>query len=258
MEGDLRVHKFYLDYEGEKTHALAFLPAPDKAPAKALGVFTHGYSSHKGSILNWAVRLAEEGMPSVIYDLPGHYLGNYSKVKDFEVFKTESPNLFAASHKILAELSGQEPSNVVLGGHSLGAILALMASKTSYFASLETTMVCVGLGLLPVGAKHLFKSPFYKSTLNIRSQLVSEELHPDKMFPWINVAKEKISLNGQKIHFITGADDMVVGEGGTQRMVTNLSPNNEVTMNIPEKLPHHLPEMAAGHIKKFLKMENLL
>ena len=72
------------------------------------------------------------------------------------------------------------------------------------------------------------------------------------------MAKEKISLAGQRIHFITGADDMVVGEGGTQRMVKNLSSDNEVTMKIPEKLPHHLPEMAAGHIKKFLKEEGLL
>ena len=137
-------------------------------------------------------------------------------------------------------------------------MLSLMAAKKDYFAGLEAIMICVGLGKLPVGAKHLFQSPFYKSTLNIREQLVCDELAPSKVFPWINTAKEQITLTGQRIHFITGADDMVVGEGGTQRMVEMLSmQGNEVSLDLPPKLPHHIPEQAAGFIKKFIKTEGL-
>lgn len=257
MSSDIKIHKFWLEYEGQQTDALAFIPAPEKAPAKALAVFSHGYSSHKGSILNWPIRLAEEGMPSVIFDLPGHYLGNFSEVNDFEIFKMKSPALFTSAHQKLEEFSGQSPSKVILGGHSLGAMLSLMAAKEDYFANLEATMVCVGLGKLPVGAKHLFQSSFYKSTLNVRAQLVCPELHPEKVFPWINVAKEKIELTGQRIHFITGEDDVVVGEGGSERMVETLSEmGNTVSLNKPSKLPHHLPEQAAGFIKKFLKKED--
>ncbi|MBK23096.1 MAG: hypothetical protein CME70_03740 [Halobacteriovorax sp.] len=258
MSEDIKIHKFYLDYEGEKTNALAFIPSAKKPSAKALAVFSHGYSSHKGSILNWPTRLAEEGMPSVIFDLPGHYLGNFSEVKDFEKFKSASPELFIKAHEELKVLSGQSPESVVLGGHSMGAMLAMMSSNLGYFDNLKTTLLCVGLGRLPVGAKHLFNSPFYKSTLNLRAQLVCDELHPEKVFPWINEVKTNIVLSNKRIHFITGADDVVVGEGGSERMADELTKQgNTVTLDKPVKLPHHLPEQAAGFIKKFLKSEKL-
>lgn len=259
MSGELKVHKFYLDYEGEQTNAMAFLPGSESPPAKALGVFSHGYTSHKGSILNWAVRLAEEGMPNVIFDLPGHYLGNYSEVKNLETFKTKSPELFFQAFDFLQKLLDHSPNKVVLGGHSLGAMLSLMAVNLEQFSSYETINLCVGLGKLPTGAKHLFQSPFYKSTLNIRKQLVCDELHPEKVFPWINEAKKNIQLEGKRIHFITGADDVVVGEGGSERMVESLNEQgNNVSLDLIPKLPHHLPENAAGFIKKFLKQEDLI
>ncbi len=258
MSEDIKIHKFYIDYEGEKTNALAFIPAGEMPPAKALAVFSHGYSSHKGSILNWPIRLAEEGMPSVIFDLPGHYLGNFSEVTSFENFKEKSPELFVKAHKELVRLSGQSPDTVVLGGHSLGAMLSMMSLNLDYFTKLNPTLVCVGLGRLPVGAKHLFNSPFYKSTLKIRTELVCEELHPEKVFPWINEVKNNIKISDKRIHFITGEDDMVVGEDGTERMAEELiQQGNKVTIEKPVKLPHHLPEQAAGFIKKFLKSEKL-
>jgi predicted esterase len=256
MKVETKVHKFYLDYEGQQIHALAFIPEGEFPAPKALGVFSHGYSSHKGSLLNWPIRLAEEGMPSVIFDLPGHYLGGFSEVTNFESFQTSSPKLFLKAYKKLRELSNTDPSEVVLGGHSLGASFALMASKLEGFAHLKSTVVCVGLGLLPVGAKHIFTSSFYKSTLNVRSQLVSPELHPDIVFPWINETKKNFKITGKRIHFITGADDLVVGEGGSERMVENFkAQGNEVSLDIPPKLAHHQPEFAASFIKKFLKKE---
>ena len=256
MKIETRVHKFYLDYEGQQINALAFLPIGETPSPKALAVFSHGYSSHKGSILNWPIRLAEEGMPSVIFDLPGHYLGGFSEVDNFESFKTESPLLFFKAYEKLKELSGSDPSEVILGGHSLGASFALMASKLEEFSKLKTTIVCVGLGLLPVGAKHLFTSNFYKSTLQVRSQLVSKELHPDNVFPWINETKKNFKISGKRIHFITGADDLVVGEGGSERMVESFqNQGNQVSLDLPPKLAHHQPEFAASFIKKFLKNE---
>ncbi|MFT6070100.1 MAG: putative esterase [Bacteriovoracaceae bacterium] len=256
MKIETKVHKFFLDYEGQQINALAFVPEGEIPSPKALAVFSHGYSSHKGSLLNWPIRLAEEGMPSVIFDLPGHYLGGFSEALSFESFKLNSPKLFLAAFEKLKSLTNSDPSEVVLGGHSLGASFALMASKLEEFKDVKQTIVCVGLGQLPVGAKHLFTSAFYKSTLSIRSQLVSKELHPDRVFPWINQMKRDFKITGKRIHFITGADDLVVGEGGSERMMENLkTQGNVVSLDLPPKLAHHQPELAASFIKKFLKKE---
>jgi hypothetical protein len=47
---------------------------------------------------------------------------------------------------------------------------------------------------------------------------------------------------------------MVVGKDGTQRLAQQMiDQGNEVVLEMPQKLPHHLPEGAAPHIKKFLK-----
>ena len=42
MSDTATIHKFYLNFEGERTNALAFIPSKNKAPAKALSVFSHG------------------------------------------------------------------------------------------------------------------------------------------------------------------------------------------------------------------------
>lgn len=254
MDDALSIHKFHLDFEGHDLNALAFMPKPETGPIKSLAVFSHGYSSHKGSILNWPIRLAEEGIPTVIFDLPGHYLGSFSEVPSFEVFKKHCRFLFEQAHSKFADLAGIKPKKAILGGHSLGALLSLQAAQSEYFNQFDTTIICVGLGKLEVNAKHLFQSNFYKSTLNVRAQLVAKELRPDVMFPWINTAKNNIDLQNKRIHLITGADDIVVGAGGAQRMAEALAKlGNEVSLDLPVKLPHHLPEQAAGYIKKFLK-----
>lgn len=262
----ISLKKIKLSYADQQVHALIFLPDPTKDVKPSLGVFTHGYTSHKASILSWPTRLAEEGMASILFDLPGHYLGGFSEVEDFESFKTDAPGLF---FKALTELTtcfkqefplqaqdiSPEEVNLVIGGHSLGALLSLLALNSGDFDEYKKKQsVCVGLGLPPEGVTHIFDTPFYKSTMNVRSQLVSPNLSPEQVFPWIKEVKETISMTSQKIHFITGQDDMVVSKDGSERMAEILiEKRNVVTVEKPTRLPHHQPELAASNLKKYLR-----
>lgn len=263
MENAVIVETIELPWEEDKTHALAFFPAAGKRVSKAMAIFAHGYTSHKASLLNWAARLCEEGMPALILDLPGHYLGNFSQVSSFEKFRDEAPSLFAKAHaQLLERVENLHPSyksnQCILGGHSLGALMALKALDLPYFSELDTQAICVGFGLPPKGKVHLFDTPFYKSTLAIRAQLVAPNLAPEKIFPWIKQEKEEMKITGQKIYFLTGKDDLVVGTDGTERLVQHLrQQDNQVELEKPTKLPHHQPELAAAHIKKYLKTQGL-
>jgi hypothetical protein len=242
--------------ETKQTNALAFIPAPEKLKKGRAALFTHGFTSHKASIFNWPLRLAEEGVPCVLFDLPGHYLGTFCEVDSFEAFKENAPRMFVdALEQIESLIPGNAIDNLVLGGHSLGALLALKASSLSEFTKIpEKTAIAVGFGLPPAGVTHIFKTPFYKSTLLVRAQLVSPSLDPDTVFPWIKEEKESLELSGTKLYFLTGEDDMVVGKDGTQRLAQQMiDQGNEVVLEMPQKLPHHRPEGAAPHIKKFLK-----
>lgn len=261
MESAVIVKTIELPWEEDKTHALAFIPAPKRKISSSLAIFAHGYTSHKASILNWAARLSEEGLPSLIFDLPGHYLGNFSRVSSFEKFKDEAPQLFELAQKSLLESIQKYHPNFsaekfIIGGHSLGALLALKALDLPFYQELETQAICVGLGLPPKGKVHLFDTPFYKSTLAIRGQLVDPNLEPDKVFPWIKQEKEEMKLKDQNIYFLTGKDDLVVGNDGTDRLADHLEQlGNHIVLEKPTKLPHHQPELAAAHIKKFLKTQ---
>lgn len=266
----VKLIKTQLNYFDQKINALAFLPDPSVEIKKGMAVFTHGYTSHKASILNWPTRLVEEGMPALIFDLPGHYLGGFSEVESFESFKTETPRLFIQGLEVLKKLFVEnfplnehfldDPEmNYIFGGHSLGAMMSLYAIDLEEAKAINARSICVGLGLPPEGVTHIFDTPFYKSTLVIRGQLVSPNLDPKEVFPWIKEAKEKMTISGHKVHFITGKDDLVVGDDGTERMAKILSDHgNEVSVEKPTKLPHHQPEMAAGHVKKYLKKQGIL
>jgi predicted esterase len=270
----MKVIKILLDYQNQKTNALVFLPEIEAdGPSEissTFAVFTHGYTSDKSSILNWPIRLAEAGIACILFDLPGHYLGNFSEVEDFEYFKQHGHELFYSAYISLKNTfinefplyehffeSGQ--LKLVLGGHSLGAMLSLKALMLPEFKDFTKLSISVGLGMAPKDIVHIFDTPFYKSTLKIREQLVSPALKPTNVFPWIKEEKLNLNIQGAMIHLITGEDDLVVGNDGMERFAESLlAKNNQVTMEKPSKLPHHEPQLAAGYVKKYLKKINWL
>lgn len=257
----MKILKDTLSYFDQKTNCLSFIPQNSQKFKSSLAVFGHGYTADKSSILSWASKLADEGMPAIIFDWPGHYLGNYSEVASFEQFKAHAHELFLEAYlKLAAQVKGEShfadvsSFKLILGGHSLGAQLALHASELPEFANRDVVYLGVGIGMAPKHVVHLFDTPFYKATLDIRRQLVSAELSPENVFPWIKEAKENLSISQKRIHLITGQDDVVVGEDGTERFFEHLQKHgNHVTMERPLKLPHHQPDAASSHIKKFIK-----
>jgi predicted esterase len=241
-------------------NAMAFLPSEPQSHG-SWALFTHGYTSCKKDCLPWAQRLSEAGIPSVIFDLPGHYLGSFEEVENFEIFKNHAHECFIDAHLFLKDallLQGLSTNcqRVILGGHSLGAMLSLKALELDYFQNFERIAIGVGLGIGQHKTVHLFESSFYEKTLNIRRQLVSPALDSDYVFPWIKQEKLDVNLKGERIHLITGVDDVVVGEGGMDALAFSLtSLGNQVTTYEPKKLPHHEPESAGTFIYSFLKKE---
>ena len=260
-----------LECKSWRTNALLFLPDPANPIKQGLAIFCHGYTAHKGDLLTWASRLSEEGLPTLIFDIPGHYMGSFNEVESFEEFSSFSPLLFEEAYKALFQEFKElyplyehylDPTSLklVLGGHSLGGLLALLASKLPLFQGITNkTLIGVGLGMGLQKGEHVFQSSFFKSTINLRGQLVSKALAPDIVFPWIKNQKDLIELENQKIHLIVGEDDIVVPKDGPQRMKERLeSQGNKVVITKPKRLSHHQPELAASYIKKVLKEEGLL
>lgn len=266
----MKVIKTTLDYKDQKTNALVFLPEmengfDESALKPTFALLTHGYTADKSSILNWPIRLSEAGIAAIVFDLPGHYLGNYSEVEDFAHFKLHGHELFVDAFNTLKEcfleeypghskMLATDTLKIVFAGHSLGAMLSLKAMGLPSFSEYKKISIAVGLGMAPKNVVHLFDTPFYKATLRIREQLVSKALKSDNVFPWIKEEKEHFDLHEQTIHLITGVDDLVVGEDGMERFAAVLSAkDNKVTFEKPSKLPHHEPQLAAGYVKKHLK-----
>lgn len=252
----MKINNIQLDFEGQKINGFTFIP--DNSKVKTMAVITHGYTSHKGSILSWCIRLCESGVSCILFDLPGHYIGTFSEVSSLDSFKKGAPELFIKAHNKLSqsiEANDLSDWKLMLGGHSLGALLSLKASTYPELNKQKSQhILCVGFGLPPKGITHVFDTPFYKSTLNIRGQLVSPAISPDVIFPWIKEEKENLSLTSKNIILLTGEDDVVVGKDGTELLAKSLEElGNDVQIEKPLKLPHHLPENAAPHIKKILK-----
>ncbi|MBC7540867.1 MAG: alpha/beta hydrolase [Bacteriovorax sp.] len=270
----MKVTKLFLNYQSQKTNALVFLPEVGgeiEGDVKAtFAILTHGYTADKSSIINWPIRLAEAGVSCILFDLPGHYLGNFSEVEDFEHFKNHGHELFYEAFLSLKKsfieefplhenLLENDQLKLVLGGHSLGAMLSLKALMLPEFKDFQKLSIAVGLGMAPKDVVHIFDTPFYKSTLKVREQLVSPALKPDNVFPWIKEEKQTIDVHDLTIHLITGADDLVVGNDGMERFAEVLkAQNNSVTTEKPAKLPHHEPQLAASYLKKYLKKINWL
>lgn len=222
---------------------------PQDQELKGLALFTHGYTSHKGSILSWGQRLADFGIATLLFDLPGHYLGSFREAPSFDEFTADAPTLFEAGLKKLQTDHPQAPHTLFMGGHSLGALISLKASVLPCFEDYQTTCFVVGFGLAPEKGKHVFESDFYKATLDMRRQLVSPSLAPESMFPWIWDQKWHLQLSHHKIIFLTGKDDVVVATDGSERLAEQLERlGNEVLLIRPTRLPHHMPELAASHI----------
>jgi len=242
------IKKIILKTENQNVNALFFIPK--EVRSNKCCIFTHGYTSHKGSILTWPQKMMDLNVPTIIFDLPGHFLGSFNECTSFEVFKKETPSLFDHAYRKINELF-PESSLPITGGHSLGALLSLIHSST------KTTFnhqICVGLGSLDSDKPHLFQTPFFRETMILRSELVSPELHPDIVIPWIAEMKRTTSVEKKSIHLLAGKDDIVIGgEEGVEKIATHLEKRNSVHRHLPSKLPHHLPENAGIFIKKIVK-----
>ncbi len=247
-----------------QVNALAFIPSieGDRDVKSEWAFFSHGYTSHKGDCLNWASRLVESGVPCLIFDQPGHYLGSFHEVSSWEDFKAHVHELFGEAFIRLQGLMethlgvGQYPSpkNIILGGHSLGAYTSIRALELPVFQDYQKVAVAVGIGIGQGQAAHLFETAFYEKTLSLRRQLVSPELDSRQVFSWIKTEKENMTVSNQRVHLITGEDDLVVGANGMTPFIEVLERNgNVVTWERPKRLPHHEPGIASPHIYAFLK-----
>ncbi len=239
----------------EEVSGFCFLASESTHKKDFSAVFTHGYTSSLSSILGWGSRLADSGVDTLLFNLPGHYLGSHNEVKSFEDFTGHAHELFEDGFYCLKEKSENEAKQVILGGHSLGALLCLKASGLKVFDSYQTKLFLVGFGLNTEVKTHFFDTDFYQKTLNIRRQLVSPTIDSDKMFPWIKNEKTALNLKNKDIVLITGKDDVVVGEGGAARLKQILEPFNKVELKEPSKLSHHTPDAAASHIYNHLKQD---
>lgn len=253
--------------------ALSFLPPQGALIRPSMAIFTHGYTSHKGSILTWPIRLAQEGIPSLIFDLPGHYLGSFNEVENLADFKRLAYQLFVPAFYAIKknfcqifpehQLDLNRPDfSLILGGHSLGALLALKALALPELQAYKKIAIAVGFGISKVHhGNHIFETPFYKSTLHVRSQLVSPALIPAEIFSWVREEKENIGKNipPSRIHMIVGQDDIIVhAEGAEHVRDLLLTHGHNVSLERPSRLPHHLPEEAASYIKRFLVSEKII
>lgn len=251
------VEKVSLIHSEFKVNGLIFIPADNAPKTQAIAIFSHGYTSSKTDLLSWATRLSDIGILTVIFDLPGHYLGGFEEVNSFDSFKNYAHELFSLAMikaKEVAKIS--EFKKIILGGHSLGGLLALKASDLTPFNNTENDVhyICVGLGINPNVKLHLFDSEFYQKTLNIRKQLVSPSISPDQVFPWIKDHKHNITIKDCNITLLCGLDDIVVGKGGAEYLKSLLQINhNQVELIEPSHLPHHEPALASGHLNQIVK-----
>ena len=253
----LKINKIVLEVEGTKVNALQFIPNKDSG--KALATFTHGFTSSKYSILTWAQRMSDEGIPAIIFDQPGHFLGSFHDVSDFETFTIHAPRLFDEAIKLHQKsVSNFEERTLIFGGHSLGALTSLIHLENHQYTN-NLFCIGVGFGFPPSGVTHIFQTPLFKATIDMRRQVVSEHLDPDITFPWIKERKENLQISNTRIHLITGEDDAIVGKTGSELLKDELLRlKNDVSLDKPSKLSHHQPEAAAVHIKKFLKSEGII
>lgn len=240
---DFAVEKCQIVRGPLKTQGLYF-----KSPCRrAVAVFTHGYTSDKSDQLYWAQRLVRKGIETLIFDLPGHYLGSGAEVESFDDFAAHAPGLFAEAFTLMG---AQTQERVILGGHSLGGLLSLKALELDELAPFKKFTVGVGVGVGPDGARHPLEGAFFKETLDLRTKLISPALGPTQFFPWLHAMKKNLFVTGERIHFICGEDDVIVPPQGAELLTALLmAKGNEVTLVKPRRLPHHEPAFAAPFVE---------
>ena len=251
---ELTIKPFTLETHGLKSNALIFVP---QNPSDKIAVFSHGYTSHKASILNWNTALLEKNIPSIVFDLPGHFLGGYYPLPSFEDFSEYTHLLFSqALEYYFSQYQAQrENTQITIGGHSLGGLFALKALNTLSNKYSNSQAIGVGLGL-DLKEKHIYTTKLFSRTLEIRNGYVDPLINTDRVFPWIKEQKKSLNLEGKNIHLICGKDDLIVGKDGLQNLASLLAPKNNITYDEPEKLPHHLPELAAKLIARRIFSES--
>lgn len=257
----IKIEKCKLEYLGWTVEAMIFIPSPDVQSSESVALISHGYTSSKNSVLNWAIRLAEEGVPCLLFDQPGHYLGSFNEVEDFEEYQESAHEMFLMAKAELEKHIGGSSSyqRMILCGHSLSGLLSLKALNLPEFAYSNTIAVAVGLGMAPLDKLHLFDTPLFKSTLLLREQFVSPALGYKAVFKWIKEEKEALELENKEVYLLCGEDDNVVGADGAERLQQLLlDQGNKVILEKPKKMPHHQPEMAAPHLKKLLRDHSLI
>lgn len=264
---NIKINKTTLDFiDGHSINALIYSNRDLKKIRPIIALFTHGYTSHKGDLTSWASQLSMSGITTVIFDLPGHYLGSYNEVNDLKTFQEKGPNIFINAYK--GAISYLESTNcplrpddftIILGGHSLGALMSILAMKLDFFADKNKINISVGIGMGDRSATDTLSKPFFKHFLQMRTQLVSESLSPSNIFPWIQKSKRDIFIENSRIHLITGLNDSLVSDQAVESFYTHLSQmNNQVTLERPQNLPHELPGNAIPFIKKFMRKEKMI
>tara|TARA_A100001015_G_scaffold316286_1_gene430171 strand:- start:974 stop:1759 length:786 start_codon:yes stop_codon:yes gene_type:complete len=258
MQSSVKIRWNSLKIEHLLVKSLHF--TPEKIKYNALAVFSHGYTTQKESIFNWAQSLSLSGIPCVIFDLPGHLLSSEFEVKKFEDFTSLSHLFFLEALSLHENITKQKINSLIIGGHSLGAFLSLKALKllnNNQYKNLFA--ICVGLGLPPEESIHIFKTDFFKNTLSIREQLVSNCLKSENILPWLKMEKEKIKIENKKIYMITGKDDIIAPPKHVERFIEKLKDNTEnnieINYTLLNKLAHYQPEFAAGTIKSIIIKE---
>ncbi len=248
------VKKIEIFQNGHHLSALMFIPKIDSIPIGQC-VFTHGYTSSKTSLLSWSQTLLQSNIPSILFDLPGHLLGNSSDISSLEEFYEVAIQFF---HQCTEYMNQEKPKWEHVpwwfGGHSLGAFIALNASRIK---KPKIKTVCVGLGLKKDLRKTIAHHHFFKDVIEFRKHLVSETLSPAPFFSWLQKKKENLDISNQNFFFITGKDDIVMTPEDTQNLIEHLKNKNDIKSVFPKHLPHYLPERASSEIKNLILNDSL-
>ncbi|MDA8792538.1 alpha/beta fold hydrolase [Bacteriovoracaceae bacterium] len=218
-----------------------------------VAIFTHGFTSNKQDLLNWMQKFASNQVPVLIFDLPGHYLGNLTDVESIHEFHQATDQFFQQAKTLLESTVQQSNLFYLVGGHSLGALLSLLVLDNVFPKTEQTLSLIVGLGSPKENEQHFFDTELFSETRKFRDQLVSPAINMKDLFAWSHDIKRTIQVKNRKIHLICGENDVVVGPEGVERLLEHLKSQNEVTLDKPKKLSHHEPQLAHVHLYSYLK-----